>query len=115
MASSFFLVGPVQVCLYMCVCVFAPLDAHGHGTAGHAAHGPEAEAKSNIQDLDLPAEEVRAASHSSHSVNNSDVEKIRAENPVLDSPVTQILGVAILEFGVVLHRSVILCFDSFRT
>jgi len=78
-------------------------DAHGHGTAGHAAHGPEAEAKSNIQDLDLPAEEVRAASHSSHSVNNSDVEKIRAENPVLDSPVTQILGVAILEFGVVLH------------
>ncbi|KAJ3996316.1 ZIP-like iron-zinc transporter [Lentinula boryana] len=85
-------------------------DAHGHEAGAHAAHGPEfsaqdiAESGKDAQDLTRIVEEARAASHSSHSVNESGILKnTRANVAVLDSPTTQILGVAILEFGVVLH------------
>ncbi|KAJ3730043.1 ZIP-like iron-zinc transporter [Lentinula guzmanii] len=85
-------------------------DAHGHEAGAHAAHGPEsstqniAESGKDAQDLTRIMEEARAASHSSHSVNESEVLKnTRGNVAVLDSPMTQILGVAILEFGVVLH------------
>lgn len=49
-------------------------------------------------------EEARASSHS--PVSDSDIKRVRTEKAVLDSPMTQVLGVAILEFGVLLHRSV---------
>ena len=55
-------------------------DAHGHHTGSHSAHGPEGDlAKSADLDLEL------------------------AGNPSY-TPSAQIIGVAILEFGVLLHR-----------
>ncbi|KAK0446894.1 ZIP-like iron-zinc transporter [Armillaria borealis] len=58
----------------------AYVDAHGHEAGGHAAHGPEATANSTIEDQ---------------------------QHRVLDSAMTQIIGVAILEFGVTLHSVLI--------
>lgn len=86
----------------MLTCLVVVIDAHAHGHDGaHAAHGPETleESKDNIEDSTPKMEE--AASHSSNGITN-----IAKPESGLDSPLTQIVGVAILEFGVVLHRSV---------
>ncbi|SJL03960.1 related to ZRT2-Zinc transporter II [Armillaria ostoyae] len=69
-------------------------DAHGHQAGSYAAHGPEGnlahqiegnvdESKLNIIDSELDIEDQR--------------------HRALDSAMTQIIGVAILEFGVNLH------------
>lgn len=66
-------------------------DAHGHGhDAGtFAAHGPEAD-----------AEDARE--------KNSDLDSPKAAPPVIDhNAMAQIIGVAILEFGVLLHSILI--------
>ncbi|KIK54374.1 hypothetical protein GYMLUDRAFT_63179 [Collybiopsis luxurians FD-317 M1] len=73
-------------------------DAHGHGIGAHASHGPETLERNSDFETDR-VEEVGRKSSSSHSTNGLVVQK----SAVLDSPVTQIIGVAILEFGVVLH------------
>ncbi|OBZ66677.1 Zinc-regulated transporter 1 [Grifola frondosa] len=99
-------------------------DAHGHGLASHAAHGPETDAIAQAHDT-----------HSSHSdihgEKPTDIESIhdhphtptypqahsdaRGHNhahgvahahAVGDSAAAQIIGIAILEFGVLLHRRV---------
>jgi len=63
-------------------------DAHGHGIGGHAAHGPEA-----------------ADAFTSPEEKKGDVELAVVRTNVFDhNLMTQIIGVAILEFGVVLHR-----------
>ncbi|TDL23968.1 ZIP-like iron-zinc transporter [Rickenella mellea] len=72
-------------------------DPHGHGLAGHAAHGPEV--------LD----------HQHHSPQNpdseSDIEKNNKTpeftNALDDSAVAQIIGIFILEFGIILHSVLI--------
>jgi zinc transporter 1/2/3 len=60
-----------------------PSDAHGHAVDSYAAHGPETN-------------------------NASDSEKGHLEktedHTIADSALAQIIGVAILEFGVLLHR-----------
>lgn len=58
-------------------------DAHGHGIGSHAAHGPEgaSEDEKSMSDLE--------ASQPGHFD---------------DSAMAQIIGVFILEFGVLLHR-----------
>ncbi|KAK0202767.1 ZIP-like iron-zinc transporter [Desarmillaria ectypa] len=66
-------------------------DAHGHLAGSHAAHGPEG----NIDD-----------SKSKLSESDVDVEKQHGHR-ILDSALTQIIGVAILEFGVALHSVLI--------
>ncbi|EMD38804.1 hypothetical protein CERSUDRAFT_47146 [Gelatoporia subvermispora B] len=72
-------------------------DAHGHGVGGHAAHGPEgakSEETSAVQekyDIDLEAEAIAAAKNGA----------------VVENPTAQIIGVAILEFGVLLHSVLI--------
>ncbi|PPQ62896.1 hypothetical protein CVT24_006294 [Panaeolus cyanescens] len=67
-------------------------DAHGHGPGSHAAHGPEG----SFDDK------------SKNDTNSSDVEVARTPtHPFQDSMTTQIIGVAILEFGVVLHSILI--------
>lgn len=83
-------------------------DPHGHAAGGsHAAHGPEMN-----KNTTTPA---------SGTEDTVDQEKLRDEESasvvlhndsgfVVDSPATQILGVAILEFGVVLHRCVLFTF-----
>lgn len=69
-------------------------DAHGHASEGHAAHGPETPGIEG-QGEDTKMEEANVASQSSDDLGGT--------KAALDSPLTQIVGVAILEFGVVLH------------
>ncbi len=73
------------------------LDAHGHEAGGHAAHGPEGHIAHQI-------EGNVGESKLNRSDSVSDVEDQR--HRALDSAMTQIIGVAILEFGVTLHRYV---------
>ena len=64
---------------------------HGHGVGALAAHGPEGaegeatSEKSSKRDIETSMFEEKPGS-------------------VVDSALTQIIGVAILEFGVLLHR-----------
>jgi solute carrier family 39 (zinc transporter), member 1/2/3 len=93
-------------------------DAHGHGLGGHAAHGPEgtgtpANRPSN-SDLELDVEKAdtkgqgpstQSSSHShshthSHSHNHG-------SGHLGDSALAQLVGIAILEFGVLLHSVLI--------
>ncbi|KIK63353.1 hypothetical protein GYMLUDRAFT_72072 [Collybiopsis luxurians FD-317 M1] len=71
-------------------------DAHGHEIGSHAAHGPEG----NMIDSNA-AKDVEAAAAPSES------EKHTHTHHMLDAAVSQIVGVAILEFGVVLHSVLI--------
>jgi len=86
-------------------------DPHGHGIVGgsHAAHGPEQYShhlpvveSQSIQSIgdtgnDLGKQaEARGVHHHHHATTN-----------VLDDPIPQIIGVAILEFGVLLHSVLI--------
>ncbi|GJJ11160.1 hypothetical protein Clacol_005392 [Clathrus columnatus] len=66
-----------------------PYDAHGHGLVGHSAHGPEA-----------PPMETKAVDEESLTPSSE------AESP-LDSGIAQIIGIAILEFGVLFHSVII--------
>lgn len=71
-------------------------DAHGHNLGSHAAHGPESkvEQASTLQ-KEVSIEKVESGQdhHHEHSLGNS--------------ATTQLIGVAILEFGVVLHSVLI--------
>jgi len=74
-------------------------DPHGHsvGPSGtHAAHGPESGRMEEI------TEDDKAPSSGDH-----DLEKSSDPVPVLDDPIPQIIGVGILEFGVLLHSVLI--------
>ncbi|KAI0630673.1 ZIP zinc/iron transport family [Trametes polyzona] len=102
-------------------------DAHGHGLASHAAHGPETDretqaaiAKQQGSDGSINREKSNDI-ESQHSIEregrqypqaHSDVEKhgghnTHAPNALGDSPAAQIIGVAVLEFGVLLHSVLI--------
>lgn len=65
-------------------------DPHGHNIGSQAAHGPEGA-------LSEPAEKKDIAS-------SGDNESINSVGPMDDNALAQIVGVAILEFGVALHR-----------
>ena len=70
-------------------------DHHGHGIPGatHAAHGPE-----HYPDVE----------NKSLQASQKELEKGAEVNAnVLDDPIPQIIGVAILEFGVLLHSVLI--------
>ncbi|KAJ3517734.1 hypothetical protein NLJ89_g291 [Agrocybe chaxingu] len=69
-------------------------DAHGHNLGGHAAHGPEGVYESG------EAPPVK------RETSSSDVESAKSHE-FEDSLSTHIIGVAILEFGVVLHSILI--------
>lgn len=64
-------------------------DAHGHGVGSHAAHGPEAYLDKNSQ------------------ADGSDLETGNGGLATDDSALAQIIGVFILEFGVLLHSLLI--------
>ncbi|KAI0369853.1 ZIP zinc/iron transport family [Pilatotrama ljubarskyi] len=98
-------------------------DAHGHGLPSHAAHGPETDpatqaAISKQQQgsaslLDKGAD-GESAEGGRYPHSHSDPEKLgvahRNDVPsdALDqSPIAQIIGVAVLEFGVLLHSVLI--------
>jgi solute carrier family 39 (zinc transporter), member 1/2/3 len=81
-------------------------DPHGHGIGGHASHGPESPnagarmVHSNVADgADGGSWEEKA---SKGDVETSEYDS--TPSSVVDSPLAQIIGVMILEFGVLLHR-----------
>lgn len=88
-------------------------DPHGHGPGSHAAHGPESH-DSQRPDRTVLSDGTDAVDSKSwkdglpeKSPEQRDVEiAVLNSQPssVVDSPLTQIIGVAILEFGVLLHR-----------
>ncbi|KAK7687619.1 hypothetical protein QCA50_008833 [Cerrena zonata] len=87
-------------------------DAHGHGIGGHAAHGPE----SNRQlDPDAPTssgnpeqiEKFPADLESNASDSKKHGHAHAHELSVVESAAAQIVGIAILEFGVILHSILI--------
>ncbi|KIY69507.1 ZIP-like iron-zinc transporter [Cylindrobasidium torrendii FP15055 ss-10] len=67
-------------------------DAHGHNAGAHSAHGPEGHPSASTKEI--------------KSELDSDVESA-SDVYVLDNAATQIIGVAILEFGVFLHSILI--------
>ena len=67
------------------------IDPHGHDAgAAHTAHGPEIGAESKDRDSELE----KGVAHPGGAA-------------VLDSAIAQILGIAILEFGIVFHSVLI--------
>jgi len=74
-------------------------DPHGHGvgpSGTHAAHGPESGR----------IEEISDDHDKTASSGDNDLEKAEIV-PVLDDPIPQIIGIGILEFGVLLHSVLI--------
>ncbi|KAG6813873.1 hypothetical protein H0H92_006280 [Tricholoma furcatifolium] len=80
-------------------------DPHGHDLGSHAAHGPEPAASTTT-----PALSTQEKTSGNGSGNGSDIESQDHDHEVetstlTDSAAAQIIGVAILEFGVTLHSS----------
>ncbi|KAL0060416.1 hypothetical protein AAF712_012785 [Marasmius tenuissimus] len=90
----------------------ATYDNHGHEAGGtHAAHGPEDNDNAATSDVknqrrlhDVEVKDVEASSTTTTA--SSSAPKPHAHG-VLDNPLAQIIGIAILEFGVVLHSVLI--------
>ncbi|KAF9218627.1 ZIP-like iron-zinc transporter [Gyrodon lividus] len=72
-------------------------DAHGHGIGAHAAHGPE-----GISTQSTPLE-----GNSAYEKDVSDIEASHTHANYDSSALAQIVGVFILEFGVLLHSLLI--------
>ena len=72
------------------------IDPHGHGIGSHAAHGPEGE--------DQRGAELGDEEKSYDKQKADDIESLRLSSNMDETAAAQILGVFILEFGVVLHR-----------
>ncbi|KAF5355333.1 hypothetical protein D9758_006057 [Tetrapyrgos nigripes] len=68
-------------------------DAHGHDVGSHAAHGPESNVM--VDDASLEKDVEKSGSGNTH------------KHHLADSALAQIVGVAILEFGVALHSVLI--------
>ena len=68
------------------------IDPHGHGVGSHAAHGPEGEDQRGAEPRDGDKRKA------------DDIESLRLSSNMDETAAAQILGVFILEFGVVLHR-----------
>ena len=91
-------------------------DPHGHmdpNNATHAAHGPEGTTKTVLSSHgayagdELDPEKGRESSLNGQNLKGADTQVLSASHQsVVDSPATQIIGVMILEFGVLLHRCV---------
>jgi zinc transporter 1/2/3 len=69
-------------------------DVHGHGVGSHAAHGPE-----NVSSHPTPSDD-----NSAYEKHGSDIEASHQHADSDGSGMAQIIGVFILEFGVLLHR-----------
>ena len=98
-------------------------DPHGHmdpNSATHAAHGPEGTTKTVLSSHgaydDSDPEKGRESSLNGQNLKGADTQVLSASHQsVVDSPATQIIGVMILEFGVLLHRCVHARFSPART
>ncbi|KIJ14870.1 hypothetical protein PAXINDRAFT_169551 [Paxillus involutus ATCC 200175] len=72
-------------------------DAHGHGVGSHAAHGPEI-----VSSHPTPSDD-----NSAYEKHGSDIEASHQHADSDGSGMAQIIGVFILEFGVLLHSLLI--------
>ena len=72
-------------------------DAHGHGIGGHSSHGPEGNHQTELQ---TTAEKEPNSSDIESNGNQGGKEAFTFDDSVL----AQMVGVGILEFGVLLHR-----------
>ncbi|KAJ8082032.1 hypothetical protein PM082_007878 [Marasmius tenuissimus] len=83
-------------------------DHHGHDVGGaHAAHGPEGVHR-NLSDSRVERPNVDQVAEIKDVETASEASSLKATTRgALDNPLTQIIGVAILEFGVVLHSVLI--------
>ena len=93
-------------------------DAHGHNTEGsHAAHGPEgAQASTTGANVHSPTDSVSAIPRNSKD-EEEDVEKdsnqgkeeeFRKSDPLAHlSTIPQVIGIFILEFGILLHSALL--------
>ncbi|KAI0316008.1 ZIP-like iron-zinc transporter [Amylostereum chailletii] len=90
-------------------------DVHGHGVGGHSAHGPEARPATSEDDIamETASEDVEnqlSFSEKEHAEGAGHVHthgRERHDHTMDDSAIAQVLGVAILEFGVMLHSVLI--------
>ncbi|EIN09623.1 ZIP-like iron-zinc transporter [Punctularia strigosozonata HHB-11173 SS5] len=76
-------------------------DPHGHGIGGHAAHGPEG----NVEGLEGSAE--GSAEKGALKADDSFGTETHVHEISTDSALAQVIGIAILEFGVLLHSVLI--------
>ena len=76
--------------LFLLLLIHPFADPHGHGLGSHAAHGPEGNAQDRRIEISEKQSDVESGDHQPPSID--------------DSAAAQIIGVMILEFGVVLHR-----------
>ncbi|KAI0306097.1 ZIP-like iron-zinc transporter [Multifurca ochricompacta] len=97
-------------------------DAHGHGVGALLAHGPEggsapaltsgdhSEQQPDVESMRLEKIEKKSNFESSHPPSHSD----GSGHGFLtdEGAVAQLIGVAILEFGVILHRSIPKTFEG---
>ncbi|KAF8840803.1 ZIP zinc/iron transport family [Paxillus ammoniavirescens] len=72
-------------------------DAHGHGVGSHAAHGPEG----------VSTQVMSSDSNSADEKYGSDIEASHQHVDYDSSALAQIIGIFILEFGVLLHSLLI--------
>ena len=72
-------------------------DAHGHDIGAHSSHGPEG---THHTELQITAESSDVESNG----NQEGKEGIKAGFTFDESVLAQMVGVGILEFGVLLHR-----------
>ncbi|KAG5647836.1 hypothetical protein DXG03_007760 [Asterophora parasitica] len=86
-------------------------DPHGHNLGGHAAHGPESAFDTSTgavaaAGVSIPrlTDDKSQTSASSHDLEEA---KHNLDNTVLANPLAQVIGIAILEFGVALHSTLI--------
>ncbi len=77
-------------------------DAHGHGVGGMAAHGPENTSEAEGHAVLNGNDGSSSDEEKNPRVSVGDDSEIGSG--VIDSALTQIIGIAILEFGILLHR-----------
>ncbi|KAI0342402.1 ZIP-like iron-zinc transporter [Trametopsis cervina] len=82
-------------------------DPHGHADGGHAAHGPEGREQNTVLSEGGAFDETDHGKLEKRS-NDSELAILeQAPSSAVDNALTQIIGVAILEFGVLLHSVLI--------
>lgn len=89
------------------------VDPHGHHVGSYAAHGPEADSEQNPTSGDgSDLEKVTKSSDVGHAHHGVDTRMEKSFQNDVDA-MAQLIGVGILEFGVVLHRHVFVHVPSF--
>ena len=87
---------------------FSLSDPHGHGIGGVAAHGPEGLVSTKIiekeKDIESGDGSLNGQDHATRHAMGTGEDHVHGPMGVVDSALTKIVGVAILEFGILLHR-----------